>query len=453
MLNLSPNRVNHLVDTNYIHSLKTLKTPRAGRILARWLVGILIILFILLFLPWQQNIQGYGTVTALNPANRPQTIETAIAGRIESWKIKEGDFVTRGDTILIISEIKEKFFDPNLLLRLREQIEAKQTSIDFKEQKADALQAQINALESGLKLKLEQAANKVKQAELKVLSDSMDFQAERVNYDVAEQQFERQQNLYDQGLKSLTELEQRKVKLQETRAKIVSAENKFLASKNELINAIIEQNSVRADYLDKISKAESELGATRADLYESTGSLAKLKNELANMEIRSEQYSIIAPQDGYIVRAIKSGIGQTIKEGEAVVTVMPKSPDVAVELYVNAMDVPLLTKGRNVRMEFDGFPAFQFSGWPNIVIGTFGGEIEVIDYVDSKGGKYRILVTPDQQERDWPEQLRIGSGVYGWVILDEVPVWYEIWRQLNGFPPSLEEEPEGNKVREVAQKS
>jgi hypothetical protein len=33
--------------------------------------------------------------------------------------------------------------------------------------------------------------------------------------------------------------------------------------------------------------------------------------------------------------------------------------------------------------------------------------------------------------------------VQGWVILDSVPVWYEIWRQLNGFPPALSTEPGG----------
>ena len=29
----------------------------------------------------------------------------------------------------------------------------------------------------------------------------------------------------------------------------------------------------------------------------------------------------------------------------------------------------------------------------------------------------------------------MGSGVYGWALLDDVPVWYELWRQINGFPP------------------
>ncbi|MEM8895716.1 MAG: HlyD family efflux transporter periplasmic adaptor subunit, partial [Bacteroidota bacterium] len=329
-----------------------------------------------------------------------------------------------------------------LLKRLEEQIYAKEASLDAKEAKGEALERQIGALREAMKFKIKQAENKVLQMNFKVTSDSTDFQAEKVNFDIATKQFDRQQKLYDQGLKSLTELESRRLKYQEAQAKLISVENKFLGSKNERVNAIIQLSTLEAEFLDKISKAESDLGETRAGIFETGGSIAKLKNEYANMRIRNDQYHILAPQDGYVVQAQLAGLGETIKEGEPIVTIMPESPDIAVEMYVKAMDVPLLTKGRKVRIEFDGWPALQFSGWPNVAVGTFGGVISVIDYVNSKGGMFRILVTPDPEEETWPKQLRLGSGVKGWAMLDEVPVWYEIWRQLNGFPPSLEQEPQ-----------
>ena len=223
--------------------------------------------------------------------------------------------------------------------------------------------------------------------------------------------------------------------------KVVSSENKFLQTKAEVVNSRVNLAGVQAEYQDKISKAESDLNATLASLYDSEASLSKLRNEYANMQIRNEQYQVIAPQTGYIVKAMQAGIGETIKEGEGVVTIMPQNPDMAVQMYVKAMDVPLIAKNRKVRIEFDGWPALQFSGWPSVSVGTFGGEVKVIDYVNSKAGEYRILVVPDPEDEPWPEQLRIGSGTKGWVMLDNVPVWYEIWRQLNGFPPSLYSEP------------
>jgi hypothetical protein len=107
---------------------------------------------------------------------------------------------------------------------------------------------------------------------------------------------------------------------------------------------------------------------------------------------------------------------------------------VAVELYVKPMDIPLISHGTKVRLQFDGWPAMVFSGWPNTSFGTFGGTIQVIDKIDTKG-KYRILVVPDPAEEPWPELIPVGSGVYGWAMLNDVPIWFEIWRELNGFPP------------------
>ncbi|RYY09608.1 MAG: HlyD family efflux transporter periplasmic adaptor subunit, partial [Cytophagaceae bacterium] len=146
----------------------------------------------------------------------------------------------------------------------------------------------------------------------------------------------------------------------------------------------------------------------------------------------------------------KAGIGETIKEGESIATLQPEAPLLAAEMYVRAMDVPLIQRGRTVRLQFDGWPAIQFSGWPSAAVGTFGGVVTVIDVVSSTGGKYRLLVRPAQPQtgdQPWPKQLRLGSGVRGWVILDSVPVWYEIWRQLNGFPPTLKEEPDSTPVK------
>ncbi|WKN41928.1 HlyD family secretion protein [Tunicatimonas pelagia] len=428
-----------------LESMNVLQSPRAGRVLAKWLGGVGIFLFLVLFLPWQQNINATGEVTALSPENRPQTIQSAIPGQITNWLVNEGEYVQEGDTILTIRDVKDKFFDPQLLPRLQEQIEAKVASIDAKEQKAEALERQIAALRDALRLKLKQARNKVRQSELKVVSDSTDFIAEGVNANIADNQFERQQVLYDEGLKSLTELQQKEQKAQQAQAKLISSENKFYATQNELYNAQIELNSIEADYLEKISKAESDLSLTRAELAEAAGSLIKQRNEYANVEERLDRYSIIAPQDGFVVKALKTGIGETIKEGEGVVTVMPRNPDKAVELYVRPMDVPLLETGRHVRLEFDGWPALQFSGWPSVAVGTFGGIVKVIDFVetDDKAGKYRILVTPDpSNDGDWPEQLRLGSGVKGFAMLNDVPLWYELWRLYNGFPPSLEAEPD-----------
>ncbi|ELR73552.1 RND efflux membrane fusion protein [Fulvivirga imtechensis AK7] len=439
-MNLSSVSVKKRVRKSDFYTLKTLKTPSAGKTLARWLIGFFLLFIVCLFLPWQQNIQGKGKVTALTPENRPQAVESAIAGRISNWKVVEGQYVSKGDTILQLSEIKEKYFDPQMLERLGEQITSKEKALTSKIAKAQALQDQIKALQKAMNIKLNQAQNKYVQARLKLTSDSVDYEAERVRYANFRNQYERNKTLYEAGNIALTKLQDLESKFQESKMKVVSAENKFLQSKTELVTARIDINAVEADYYDKINKAESELNATLSDTYNTEGELFKLRNEYTNMEIRNEQYVLRAPQDGYVVQAMKAGIGETIKEGEPVVSILPQSLDKAVALFIKPMDMPLIARGNKVRVEFDGWPALQFSGWPNVSVGSFGGIVQVVDRVNSVEGLFRILVTPDPDDEPWPERLALGSGAKGWVMLEDVPLWYEIWRQLNGFPPSLYEE-------------
>ena len=437
MLNLSDQSINHLFRKENFTSFQKLKDAYSYSHdrLVKFVFLLAIIFVIILFLPWTQNVRAPGELIALNPEQRPQTIQSVIAGRIEKWYVVEGQFVKKGDTILRISEVKDDYFDPNLLGNTQLQLDAKEFSRLSYDEKVKALEGQINALETALKLKISQAQNKVQQNILKVTSDSIDLQAARVNFDVAKEQFERFKSLYEEGLRSLTDLENRNLKLQESQAKVISQENKWLTSKNELINSKIELNSIQADYKDKIAKANSDKYTALSGKFDTEATINKLQNQYNNYEIRNSFYHILAPQDGYVTQAQQVGIGETIKEGAQIVSIMPAVYDLAVQMYVRPIDLPLFEKGQKVMMQFDGWPAIIFSGWPGISFGTYEGEVLAIDNFISTNQLYRVLVKPKQSSHPWPEQLRVGAGVRTLTLLKNVSVWYEIWRQINGFPP------------------
>ncbi|MBG8554699.1 HlyD family secretion protein [Hymenobacter guriensis] len=433
--------------TGRFRSFARVQTPTTGRTLARWAAALGLLALAAGFLPWTQNIRSTGTLTTLRPQDRPQTVPSTIAGRIARWRVREGQHVRRGDTLVELVEVKEKYFDPQLVQRTREQLEAKIAALSENKAKNAALSDQQVALRTGLQVSLSKARNYVEQSRLKVNSDEADLVAVRNDYTIAQRQQERQEELYKQGLKSLTELEQRRLKFQETTAKLQSAENKLAASRQALRNAQLELSSLSAEYQDKLAKSESDRRSVTAYQFDTEGQIAKMRNELANLNIRSGYYQITAPQDGYVVRALKEGLGEIVKEGEPIVTVMPDAPALAAELYVQPMDIPLLSVGRKVRLQFDGWPALVFSGWPGTSFGTFGGVVAVIDNIDSQG-QYRVLVTPDPDQEPWPKPLRVGSGVYGWALLDDVTIWYELWRQVNGFPPDFVGAPAGKDGKE-----
>lgn len=450
MLNITSNSIKEKINFNEYNSFNILAKHGYNRVFMKLCMACFILGIVILFLPWTQNITATGYVTALRPDQRPQTIHSTIPGRIEKWYVKEGDFVTKGDTILFISEIKDEYFDPMLLDRTDDQLKSKELSVNSYMGKIQALDTQIDAMYRTRELKLEQAANKLQQAMLKVKSDSIDLQAATLNSKIAKEQLDRMEKLYQEGLKSLTDLETRKLKLQEMQAKLISQENKLLTSKNEVINAIVELSSIKAEFQDKLSKTESEKFSAMSNMYDAEIAVTKLQNQYMNYSVRIGMYYIVAPQDGYITKAIQTGIGETIKEGEEIISIMPSNYDLAVEMYVNPIDLPLIEKGQPVRIQFDGWPAVVFSGWPNVSYGTYGGKVVAIDNFISENGKYRLLISPDTLDHKWPNALRVGSGANTMALLKDVSIGYELWRRINGFPPdyykrSLEEKKEKEK--------
>ncbi|WP_396217183.1 HlyD family secretion protein [Flavobacterium sp.] len=418
-------------------AVQQLNNPKHYKILNKILIIFSVVSVIFIFLPWTQNISGSGAVTTLKPNQRPQTIQSLISGRIEKWYVNEGDYVEKGDTILFISEIKEDYLDPNLVENTGKQMKAKENAVRSYEDKVIALDDQMDAIQNEKNLKLRQAQNKLKQAYLKIQSDSIDFEACKTQLKIAQTQYKRSVSLEKEGLKAMTDVEEKRLKLQETEAKIITQENKYITSKNEVLNATMELNRIRAEYAEKNAKASSDKQTALSVQFDTEAQVNKLKNQYQNYKIRNGMYYITAPQNGYVNRALKSGLGENIKEGTPIVSIMPAKYDIAVETYVSPNDFPLIQKGEKVRVWFDGWPTIVFSGWPNLSYGTFGGKIVAIENFISENGKYRILIAPDEEDKHkWPKQLSIGSGAQTMALLNEVPIWFEVWRTLNGFPPN-----------------
>jgi hypothetical protein len=116
---------------------------------------------------------------------------------------------------------------------------------------------------------------------------------------------------------------------------------------------------------------------------------------------------------------------------------MPANYDLAIEMKVRPMDLPLIQRGQKVRVQFDGWPAIVFSGWPNTSFGTFGGEVYAIDNFTGEDGYFRVLIAPSKNQKQWPKALRVGGGSNSMILLNDVPIGYELWRLVNGFPPDF----------------
>lgn len=441
MLNISPNRVPESIIQREYMALQQVIDPKPARRMAYWLMGIMALGIIILFLPWTQNINARGEVTLLRPSDRPQELESTLDGRVEEWYVVEGDTVNAGDTLLYITEIKDKYFDPNLTDRLQDQVSAKKQTNQAYAQKAQALANQIDALRKTMLLKIEQADNKIQESRFKVQADSIDLVAAQVSDSIAFLQLKRWEGLFEQELKSRTDLEKMRKQRQEAQAKLLAQQAKVSQARISLVNAHITRNNIGNEYAEKLAKAASDRQSALSSQFSSEGDIAKLQNEQVNVAMRAGYRYIVAPQHGVVQKTLKAGQGETVKAGEGVLTLVPLNGRRAVEIYIRPMDIPWVGLGERVRLEFDGWPTLIFGdGWPAASFGTFGAQVFAIENNIEKSGMYRLLlIESDTENESWPEALRIGAGVNAFALLGTVPVWYEIWRQLNGFPPEFYE--------------
>jgi len=384
-----------------------------GKIILTLCLGFIVVLF----LPWNQNIQANGFVTTLNNDERPQDIQSAIAGRLNKWLVKEGDFIEIGDTIAVLGEIKSEYLNPELLKQTEIQIQAKENSLLSYNSKINAINDQIKQLEINRNLSIQKAKNKLDQETLKLQAELADNEAAKLNLKIAKQQLDRDSLLLTQKIKSPLDVENKRVKYQETVAKLLVSESKVRQAKAAINNAKIEMQNLSAEYGEKLSKGESDRYSAISAQMEAEAEVSKLRNTMANYSIRNGFYIIKAPKSGYITRTKINGIGETIKEGETICQILPKSYESVVELFVDPVDMPLVHDGVNVQFTFDGWPTMVFSGWPNLTYGTFPGEVYGVNSSPNENGKYRVLVRQRSNIKPWPKELKIGVGARGYMLL------------------------------------
>ena len=393
----------------------------------------------MLFLPWTQNIKVQGNVSTLYQEQRPQQLNSPIPGKIIKWYVKNGDYVKKGDTLLQLSEVKEDYLDPLLVKRTEQQVDAKKGLQKYYEAKVGTTNSQLQALNSARDLKLSQLKVKISQLNNKLAGEEAELEAAKNELRMTSDQYERQKKMYDEGLVSLTQFQQRSVSYQNALAKKTATENKLAQTRQEIVNVSIEQNATIQDYNEKLSKTEGDRFQSMGQIEGSDGDIAKLENQVANYRARQGLYFVIASQDGQVVQINKAGIGEILKDGESIATIVPDKVDYAVEIYIKPVDLPLVKEGQRVMCIFDGFPAIVFSGWPDSSYGTFAGKVIAVENNISANGMFKALVIQDKNEKQWPPKIKMGTGVQGIAILNDVPIWYELWRNINGFPPDYYE--------------
>jgi membrane fusion protein, adhesin transport system len=430
-----------------------------------WLLLLLLIVFgvTLLRVPWRQNLPGLGRVIEFDPVNRPMPIQARTDGLVLKWHVREGQAVARGDSIVDLADN-----DPLIVERLKDQMGAAEAKLQAARAKVEAFTRQLEEARSAREAAIRMADDDVVAAEQAVKSVEQSVLVARENVRLNEFLQGMYVGLVEDEIAPGFELERAKQQLTVAQAEVLARQAQLAAAEAALRARQSARLRIERDEQVKLHSIEALLQSAQGEVAEADGSILRLSSTIE----RQNQQVLTAPVAGTVQNLLANGQGGGfVKAGSNLAMLIPESNQLAVELLVDGNDVTFIDVGSHVRLQFEGWPAVQFVGWPSAAVGTFGGQVAFVDRYASANGKFRIMVLPDERALEtsegpiaramrrlltipsegqsdnphaWPDSrwLRQGVRTKGWVMLKEVRLWFEIWRRLNGFPPTLDGPPD-----------
>lgn len=432
------------VTTLEFPTLAMVRTSRRIRSIGRFVLVVLIVAIIaLFFVPWRQTARTAGVVAALDPQQRPQTFTSPTKGVVDYVmpSLREGTYVEAGDLLMKLVP-----FAADGVSQLDFQItaiEAKESSaisnLEVAKQNVDLQLRSADSSAKSLKQELEAAQQKFNQSQAEV--DSM-----VAVLNDKENQLRIAEELFPQGLIPAEELVTKRQSVRQAQAKVDKA-------RNAVDEAYANLESKRNDIEAKMRDLEIKNRSANQKVLEAMQKLNTIEKELLDAEIKRGELGrleVTAPRSGFIQKWFGLEGSDAVKQGDPLFVLVPDADTLAVEMKISGNDMPLIHEGDPVRLQFEGWPAVQFVGWPSVAKGTFGGVVNRLAPTDDGTGKFSVLVVEENHfegDDGWPDDryLRQGVRANGWVLLETVPLGYEIWRQLNGFPPTIADPTTGGK--------
>ncbi len=472
-------------------ALQLARTPHLAR--RSWrvlLIALLLLPFVLALVPWTQSVHGTGRAIAFNPVQRPQFIVSPIEGRIKKWYVVEGDRVQAGQRIV---EMVDN--DPQLELRLLDEEKAILERLRAAEGRVRDIESRIGNLQASWRFAESIQSAVLQQAKLQLQTFDYDLIGLQADGLSMQQNHDRIKGLVEGKIGGLASEREREVAIQNlnaVKAKVNAQNARIELGKQGVKAADDNLKKVKVDTDAQIDQEKVSLGAAVGEVAVIQGSYAQIRVRVA----RQRAQYVDAPMDGIVFRLVAAGEagGILVRPGERLAILVPdiksgeaaasppspgqlvlalghalagtaapggpagglaqlgplllmasgqlsltdvNHPGIVIELQIDGNDLPLVRKGDKARLQFEGWPAAQFVGWPSVAVGTFGGLVYLVDPTSDDKGRFRILVEPDPDDQPWPDERYLRQGVrgQGWVLLNRVTVGWELWRHLNGFPP------------------
>lgn len=411
--------------------LHSIRRSRSGRKLAfALLIALMGLPLALLFVPWLQSVPGSGRVVAFDPAERIRTIPAPITGRLTELRVQDGSRVRKGD---LLARMEDQ--DPDFFLRLQQQLELDRFAVDAAKAARKAIEEQLDAIRDEQIAAIKQVDREIDAAVKKVLEAEKKVESAIARRGQKELDLDRKRDGRSLEVTAQRDLEIAQRDFDTAVADLAAAEAAEQRFEQEMEAKRASREKINKNFEAKMNEATAKGNDADVKVQEAE---KKLRESASRVE-RQRTQEVFAPADGTILSIGGASRTELISKSAPLIEFMPDSDDLAVEMWMRGIDAPLVSPGRKARVVFEGWPAVPVAGWPSVAVGTFGGVVRVVDAQAGADGRVRVLISPDPDGEPWPETpfLRQGGRATGWVQLETVSAGYEIWRQLNAFPPTI----------------
>lgn len=433
-----------------LHMVRTGFAPKVLGVLLLLMFSVTVVCA--LYVPWRQSVAGSGEIIVFSPMERPQTIEAQIQARLLKWHVRDGQLVQAGELLADLTEVDPRFLDKSQQESLSEQKKSLAEKRDAARDRAKSLAAQLDETRNSRTAAVSSAQQRIAQAQDRLFAAQQSIDAAEQGVKTTQWQLDRVNVMFEKGLKSQRDQQLAMLENVKAKAELQRAKAAYDVVKRDNDIAGLDFKRVSADTEASVNAIQASLADAHQVIASTSADISKLEIDVQNLAQRVQQRTVRSPCAGRVVRLNRVGSGETVNAGSVLATIVPGTEDRAAAIMIRDYDVPLVAVGDPVRLSISGWPSLQFVGWPSVAVGTFAGRISVVDAVDDGTHHYRAIVVPDfkaiaeKKEEPWPSTkfLRPGAQVTGWVLLSDVPLWYELWRQFNGFQPTLNGTAAGN---------
>ncbi|RQO38105.1 HlyD family secretion protein [Chryseobacterium sp. KBW03] len=356
----------------------------------RWGNSVIFIILIMVlimswFIKYPEFVPAPIIVTSQEP---PEKLQARINSKIEKILIKDHQEVRKNDVLMILQSTAN-YQDVLKLRKLMDSIAPDQmfsfpigetSGFRLGELQGDYNQFSKAFQDEKLFTRLQPyapenlAANQsLSEYKSRIVTLQQQRNLEKVKYELTKKNYQRSQNLYDQGVIAAMELENEKIKFLQEEQNLKN----ITISLSQLQEGISNLNKTKSAANISSEKDKSNYSSQMLQLFE------QLRKSLKQWE---QNYLIISSTDGMVSFQQFFGENQFVKSGEVIVTVLPKNK----EALVGRMQIPSVNSGKvasgeKVLIKLDNYRFQEY--------GIIEGKVQNISISPDENGNYYVDIT------------------------------------------------------------